>query len=375
MRLGCRWVVEGLTRCLVLVVFLLALVSAQGVALAGAAESGLVDAELKSVSCSSASACMAVGLVEHRTNGSLSPVAERWDGAGWTQESVALPSGESGSFSGGSCPSDDRCVAVGDFLPPTASWAGAVRPLAATWDGSNWSVQSVPLPAPSVTAAALQAVSCSASNSCEAVGYYTPSGTTGYVALAERWDGSRWSVQPIRGTAANVYVDRGLQGVSCPTATSCFAVGVGLVEYWDGKQWSIRSRASRKVYADAVSCSAGHRCTAVGGDVARRTSMHWRVQAVLGEYESLDGVSCPSLRTCIAVGSDSPDHDDSILMGRKWNGTRWSYTHFGPDPYTGNEWLNSVSCTSVSACIAVGGGDTGALALKWNGMTWTYISP
>ena len=68
----------------------------------------------------------------------------------------------------------------------------------------------------------LTAVSCTSANACTAVGWYTNSGGV-TVTLAERWNGSAWSIQttpnPPGATTAL------FEGVSCPTTTACTAVG------------------------------------------------------------------------------------------------------------------------------------------------------
>jgi hypothetical protein len=59
--------------------------------------------------------------------------------------------------------------------------------------------------------------------------------------------------------------DGGLAGVSCPNATSCFAVGQDAtkVEYWNGNSWSIMTlpNPTRLV---GVSCASTTSCFAVG---------------------------------------------------------------------------------------------------------------
>jgi hypothetical protein len=81
-------------------------------------------------------------------------------------------------------------------------------------------------------------VSCASATACTAVGDYN-NGTTG-VTLAERWNGSTWSIQPTPNPAgAPVSL---LNGVSCASATACTAVGgynngtagVTLAERWNG---------------------------------------------------------------------------------------------------------------------------------------------
>jgi hypothetical protein len=94
-------------------------------------------------------------------------------------------------------------------------------------------------------ALSLRAVSCASSSACTAIGWLNT--RSGAEPVAERWDGSSWSPQPIPTPR-----DSDILRVSCPSLTSCFAVGyasvlapngdlkrfIGLVERWDGAGWS-----------------------------------------------------------------------------------------------------------------------------------------
>ena len=76
---------------------------------------------------------------------------------------------------------------------------------------------------------ALSGVSCTSGSACIAVGSFGP----GYGPLAERWNGSSWSLQRPPDPAD----DYGFDGVSCASSRHCIAVGGGdepLAERWDG---------------------------------------------------------------------------------------------------------------------------------------------
>jgi hypothetical protein len=70
---------------------------------------------------------------------------------------------------------------------------------------------------------------------------------------------------------------------------------------------------------------------------------------------TLLGVSCTTDSACIAVGDAG--------LAERWDGRSWTIQH---TPNGGN--LNAVSCTSPTACIAVG--DAG-LAERWDDRSWT----
>jgi hypothetical protein len=148
---------------------------------------------LTSVSCSSATECVAVGSGFGGAPGTQLALAERWNGTSWTVQPTHSPRGAvSSSLSGVSCPSSSMCVAVGS---QTTS-AGRTFVLAERWNGVSWAVQAIPSPRER-TNPSLSGVSCASANTCLAVGRYTNSdGQT--VPLAERWNGTSWTLQSLR---------------------------------------------------------------------------------------------------------------------------------------------------------------------------------
>ena len=209
---------------------------------------------LHAVSCSSSSACTAVGYTPGSAGREL-PFVERWDGSRWSLQTSAWSA--SATFWGVSCSSSRSCVAVGDFAP---NGGDNQLPLSQHWDGRSWSTQRFPR----FSDASLRGVWCKSSGFCLAVGY-GPAGT-----LAARWNGSGWSIQLTPGGAAT-----SLSAVSCSSSTACTAVGgtsTGpLAERWEGGVWSIQrpiaARAAEATPApnlDGVSCPSRTICTAVG---------------------------------------------------------------------------------------------------------------
>ncbi len=154
---------------------------------------------------------------------------------------VTLPGGQIRSVS---CPSATSCTAVGSYL----TTSGITGTLSETWDGTSWQKQATPNPAGDTTPAvspALLGVSCPVAGFCEAVGSYSD-GPTG-IMLAEAWDGTSWTIQSVPSPAGST--SAGLSGVSCTSATFCEAVGsfstgagqVPLAETWNGTSWQVQS--------------------------------------------------------------------------------------------------------------------------------------
>ena len=136
------------------------------------------DSELAGVSCTAASACIAVG---YDINGE--PLALRWNGTRWASQQITglLP------LSAVSCWSASRCIAVGD--PDFSGFAESLH-------GHAWTLQHVRTPA-GAHSIFLTGVSCPAASRCTAVGYQarTVSLVTDIRTLAERWNGRSWVVQ------------------------------------------------------------------------------------------------------------------------------------------------------------------------------------
>jgi len=288
-----------------------------------------------------------------------------------------------GQFGGVSCASPAVCIAVGSSVERSGNGTA----LAERWNGTRWAIQSLPRPADAV-ATSLSAVSCTSAAACTAVGYYSTGGAADFT-LAERWNGTTWSIQPTPNPVAGSY----LSGVSCTSATACTAVGayrnvpslVTLAERWNGTAWAIQPTPNATSYDAlfAVSCPSASACTAVGYSAAsskthavaeRWNGTAWAIQPTPSPAgnDALSGVSCTSATACTAVGYSIGT--SKTTLAERWNGTAWAIQPT-PSP-AGNDALSGVSCTSATACTAVGS-DTGSqgypeatLAEAWNGTTW-----
>jgi hypothetical protein len=283
---------------------------------------GATNTELYGVSCASTATCSGVGYDER--SGAYYSLAEAWSGTEWKIQSVAEPSGTLNSLlKGVSCSATTACTAVGWYEPTS----GGELPWAARWNGTSWSVQSVPAPT-GATAAYPYGVSCTSSASCTMAGYYV-NGSGVELPFAESWNGTAWSLQtapaPSGATATRV------SGVSCTSSTACTLVGeytnssgteVTLAERWNGSAWSVQStpnpaEAKGSHLNGGVSCTSGTACTAVGvfqNSAGKYQTLAeqwygstWKVQSTpnneKGEGWLTGGVSCPSLAMCAAVGN------------------------------------------------------------------------
>jgi hypothetical protein len=144
-------------------------------------------ANLGAISCSSASACTAVGRVD--ANAEETTLAERWDGTSWTAQSTPNPThvitASTARLDGVSCPSMSECIAVGGF--DDSPQQGPT--LAELWDGTAWTLQSIPSPtgSGSGTTSYLNSISCTTTDACTAIGNYHDLGTGTDHPFAERY--------------------------------------------------------------------------------------------------------------------------------------------------------------------------------------------
>jgi hypothetical protein len=144
-------------------------------------------------------------------------------------------------------------MAVGTVIYPhrkNSSYGGPRElPLAERWNGKSWRRVASPSP-PGPPADRLNGVTCSSIRDCIAVGARgkrTPPGSAdGGATLAERWNGTAWSITKTPSPSANSDFTQ----IACLTRASCMAVGGSgnlsrrssqraLIEHWNGSTWSL----------------------------------------------------------------------------------------------------------------------------------------
>lgn len=351
---------------------------------------------LYGISCPTSSFCEAVG------NG----VALMWNGASWVSQQLPGPAPLDGvpqlGFQSVSCPSSSFCEAIGWS---TAETVGLPGPVAATWNGASWVIGAAP-----VGGVTVSAVFCTGRSFCEAVGdqsSQTP--TVFYTTLAERFDGSGWTIQstPSPPNTREAY----LVGVSCPTAADCSAVGwdVGLTSSaistvamsWDGSEWTAATVSSAASPGGllGVSCPDGRSCQAVGpagschcsaagtGDpvtIDGWNGSDWSPEAAtdpdVRSNASYSSISCAGAGGCEAVGRFATDSGVELARAAGTTGTGWQDQVVADTGLaaTTTGHLASVSCVATSWCESVGGDFENVqsqidvpLAEHWNGSQWS----
>jgi hypothetical protein len=299
--------------------------------------------QVKAVSCASTTWCMAIGksgaAAWRLKYVEVLPGLFTWEVSGTFN--MQTPAGSTlPILKGISCSSTSACTAVGYYQAE----GGEYKSLVERWNGTEWSPQTAPNPAEGTATQAMQSVSCDSATSCTTVG------TAANKPTAEHWNGSSWSpITPANPTGATVAT---LEGVSCTSSTSCLAAGSynlsggyrkTLVERWSGSSWTVLASpnpsGAEGARLQAISCLSSTSCLAVGRYVSKGNETVPAEERTLAEslnggewglvsssnsagatYNTLAGVSCTSSIACTAVGSANPgpSGEAKVTLGERY---------------------------------------------------------
>ncbi len=383
-------------------------------------------------SCPAVNACVMAGWYLD-TNGKAWGLIENQNGTNWTETEAPQPNnagsgakqdlrigaancGEQIPCRPVSCPTVTFCVAVGQFNDDGGS-SGYTEPLIETFSNGSWAAIQSPLPGDAASdsgptyfpSAWLFSVSCATPTSCAAVGEYqnTSGDRIGYLATLS---GTTWIAQPVPLPSGAQFSD--LEGVSCPSAGSCTAVGGyedasgyanGLIDVLANGTWT-STRAPEPSnsgndtdsdqYAELFEVSCwGSSCAAVGGyeDSSGNDNglidfwngASWTAteaplppSAISPEFVQLLSVSCGSATTCTAVGSFEQGGGGSFLVIDTLSDGTWT-APVPPLPGNASPASNAatraedVSCPTAAYCVAVGGYNTATSGVADHGFVDT----
>src|SRR5579872_3767713 len=266
--------------------------------------------------------------------------------------------------------------------------------LAEHYDGTQWSVVSVPAPAGAVEEDLLNIVAVSTSD-VWAVGYYFDNSYTSHT-LIEQWNGSAWSIvpSPDQGSSGS-----SLYGVAAISATDIWVVGTyqdsssntyTLTEQWNGTAWNIvaspngSGQSNTLIGVTAISSSAvwavGYESTSTL--VEKWDGTAWKIvtsASRTGSSNYLTGVVAVSSKALWAAGYsiNSTTAQYSTLM-EKWNGTAWKIVASPTPSSTSNLNISGIAALSSSSVWVVGWdqntqGKTKPIIEHWNGSQWSLV--
>ena len=221
--------------------------------------------------------------------------------------------------------------------------------------------------------ATFNGVACASSSRCIGVGNVVSSGNSGAAASLDPVSGGLSTGQSLRLIRSSGF----LNGVSCPSASACLAVGEnpnetrGIAVSLNPDTATVRRDQEPHVISgismSAVACASRKQCVAVGhdssgsgvtvvlGPATGAILRGQRVQTIPGTGGvGLEGVACPSTNLCVAVGENSGRSAGVAVPLNPANGairrgqSVRNVTHKGI--------LLDVACPSTTACVAVGWG-------------------
>ena len=227
---------------------------------------------LNGVSCVSPSFCVAAG--EYYNGTVYQSLLLTWNGSTWSLDSAASLStsvSQTNNLSSVSCVSASFCVAVGQYYNGTVNQNQLL-----TWNGSTWSLDSAAsLSTSSSQSNFLVGVSCVTPSFCVAAGYFVGSA---HQNLVLTWNGSTWSLDAGASLSTSSSQNNQLSGVSCASTSFCVAAGEdyngtvyhNLLLTWNGGTWSLDAAASLSTSSSqsnllrGASCASTTFCVAAG---------------------------------------------------------------------------------------------------------------
>ena len=317
------------------------------------------------VACASARHCIGVGNVVSSVNSGAAAPLDPVSGGLSTGQSIQLI-GSSGFLNGVSCPSGSACLAVGENPNETRGIAVPLNARTATVRSGQ--------ELHSFSGIFMSGVACASSTQCLAVGHDS-GGSAVTVALSPATGailrGQR--VQTIPGTGGV-----GLEGVACPLANLCVAVGessrrsAGVAVPLNPVTGAIRRGQGIRIVTHKgilfdVACPSTTVCLAVGWGASHpsvavpinpRTGALPKGQSdrsISSRAAMLTAVSCSSRSSCLAVGNDTGD--PSVGQAVPIDPTTGTIAA-GQRIQTlqGAGALNAAVCPSAARCVAAGSG-------------------
>jgi hypothetical protein len=252
---------------------------------------------------------------------------EHWNGIRWSMVPAPLPPGHT---------TTGPIIAV-TAISPTAAWAygdgGIIR-----WDGKRW--RFVTKPPRRGLGTELTGMAVISARDIWMVG---TTGVTKFRALAEHWNGSKWTTAPTPYSINGWTKKTILFGVAGSSASNVWAVGwyqsgpgpsqySTLVEHWDGTRWQVQPSPE------------GPRS---------------------GPESQLFGVTALNRTSAWAVG----DSSGPVPLIEHWNGAHWRAMRSRLQPHQTDTALYHV--VAVNPRYAWAWGD---LLERWNGTTWRQVS-
>lgn len=290
----------------------------------------------------------------------------------WAQATgITLPTGGSTSaparLFGVGCTSGGTCVAAGSFEKSTT---GGDLPMVVPFSSGTWGAGkqlTLPTNHQATPKSVATDVTCPTATTCEAIGYYryTGSGTKRNVFVSQE-SGTTWGKGHTLPMPSNVLLPvNAFSGrIACSSPGNCAAAGVYVDKDLDHEAFYMSEKAGKWIQGHWVVPPPSPAAPSVG-----KNNMPY-------------GVACPSDGNCVEVGkylTTKGDYQPFVLTETNW---KWAAAAIhiklpgnASTSKTQKSELHGVSCTSVGNCVAIGdyflsGGQRAVFSATETGGTW-----
>ena len=344
----------------------------KGTALAVGQPAPSGTSDLAALSCATERRCWAVGIAgPNAAPSSVATVIDATTDGGRTWKAQRVTGGSTPQLSSVSCPTATECMAVGSN---GASLPGSGVVITTSDAGATWSPAAAPQ-----NALVVSSVTCASPTDCTAI---VSDGTSTWSAHSPNFAQS-WQQEgalpagflpgnDITCIAGGLCIDAGY----VPT-TNGHGQGAVAVSADGGQTWALASVPAGTGVLQSTACLSPTACLAAGttgttvSDVvpAKGELLHstdgghtWESSSDTPPVDDVYGLSCPSDTQCAMVGTTwvgfpavgAGGVAESTDAGLTFRSAPTSYV-----PIT----LTAVACPSVSRCIAVGGNTVARLTL------------
>lgn len=307
------------------------------------ANAGKQGNDLRGMAALSPTDAWAVGSSFDEAQGATVPMAQHWDGAGWTLVPVASDAPGGLSAVGGSSSTDVWAVGY-------ASSPNGAEGLIEHWDGDSWEVVEAPAPPGTYVNTIFTDVLALAPDDAWAVGRWSIVPDAPPRPLIERWNGEAWQIvdAPEFDTWTELYAVSGTgpDDVWAVGNTEVFVADAwverALIEHWDGEAWSVytlpagtKHRFDASNLEDVVAISPSDVWAVGEVTTARRTrnlSLHFDGEAWTrvpvanpsDDAQMLAGVAALAGGRVFAVGTYRDEQAGRFrTLVERWDGERW----------------------------------------------------
>ncbi|HYP39346.1 MAG TPA: S-layer homology domain-containing protein, partial [Chloroflexia bacterium] len=253
------------------------------------------------------------------------------------------------------------------------------------WDGTQWSLHSLPRTASDEYTMKVDGVTFVAANNVWAIGAGADFTDGDFIAIF-RWNGTAWTVAYRQNISAPSF----LTDIEAVSANDIWAASSGLLLHWNGSQWSAVSGPAGGVpYGyPSVAARAANDVWVIYSSTddppGPDRAIHW--DGATWSSMTISNVTNPRLNDVVAisptevwaVGSINPEGEFVAQpLTMRWDGSSWQIIPTPSLRGATNNTLRGIAAFSANNAWAVGTYHNNArgrtLVQHWNGSRWTVV--